>query len=314
MTQTMKKFLLKVFFQNKRYLIVFIPFFFINMWFFAVFYSLSKIPYYTVSIGSGTDLVGSSVYFVHGYNGNDSQFHDMIKYLNSTDYFNRFPNINITPLFFNYYEKYSALQITKTQIHNIEGGISTYAGDFFEQLCRTHGSATQISIVAHSLGGLIVREMLRLYRQKLEQVGIVVVRVITLGTPHFGTVMLNHPLIRQLLWLIGLDSKTLIAESITPGSSFLNQLNENPSTYMRGIDWYFVAGVSLHPLVFSFQEIIFGGVPCDGIVDCESALAIGLPFQPVARIILQKDHDQLIHDPQSHESYEYIEKWLSVDY
>ncbi|MHA2247253.1 MAG: hypothetical protein ACXADY_20070, partial [Candidatus Hodarchaeales archaeon] len=67
----------------------------------------------------------------------------------------------------------------------------------------------------------------------------------------------------------------------------------------------------LHPLAFLVQETIFNGVPCDGLVDCESALAIGLAFDPINRIILHKDHDQLIHDPQNQESYEYINKWLS---
>ena len=49
----------------------------------------------------GTDSVGSHVYFVHGYNGNDSQFNDMIGYLNSTNFFDNESNKTINPLFFN---------------------------------------------------------------------------------------------------------------------------------------------------------------------------------------------------------------------
>ncbi|UCG04136.1 MAG: hypothetical protein JSW11_09145 [Candidatus Heimdallarchaeota archaeon] len=274
---------------------------------------MSKVPFSYLSMSIGTDSVGSHVYFVHGYNGNDSQFYDMIDYLNSTNFFDRMSDKNINPLFFNYYERYYNQGMTKTEIHNIEGGISTYAKDFFNQLCETHENA-EIDIVAHSLGGLIIREMLRIHRRELELSGITVLRVITLGTPHLGTELVNHPLTEQILRFCGFNSETLIEESLTPGSNFLTHLNQHPASYMEDIEWYFVAGVSLHPLVFSVQEIIFNGVPCDGLVDCESALALGLDFEPVNRIILQKDHQQLICDPLNQESYECINKWLSMDY
>lgn len=261
----------------------------------------------------GTDTVGTHVYFVHGYNGNDSQFYDMIHYLNSTNFFDTKSDKKINPLFFNYYEKYYNLGMTKTEIHNIEGGISTYAEDFYNQLCETHEFA-EIDIVAHSLGGLIVREMLRIHQRELELSGITVLRVITLGTPHLGTELINHPITKQILWFCGHDSETMIEQSLTPGSAFLSQLNRDPASYMEAIEWCFIAGVSLHPLIFSVQETIFNGVPCDGLVDCESALAIGLAFEPVNRIILQKDHEQLVCDPQNQESYGYINKWLSLGY
>ncbi|MFX0087798.1 MAG: esterase/lipase family protein [Candidatus Hodarchaeota archaeon] len=133
-----------------------------------------------------TDSIGSQVYFVHGYCGNESQFYDMINYLDNSELFNNQLNRTIEHLFFNFYEKYYNLGMTKTQIHNIQGGISTFALDFFEQLRQTHDSA-EISIVAHSLGGLIVREMLRNHRRELELSKITIIRVITLGTPHLGT-------------------------------------------------------------------------------------------------------------------------------
>ncbi|MFX0124746.1 MAG: esterase/lipase family protein, partial [Candidatus Hodarchaeota archaeon] len=296
--------------RNKKLLLIFFPLLILIIWFFLVLYTLSKVPFSHLSMSLGTGLVGSHVYFIHGYNGNDSQFSDMVAYLNSTDFFDNNP-YKKSPLFFNYYEKYYNLGLTKTEIHNIEGGISTYAEDFYDQLCKTHESA-EIDIVAHSLGGLIVREMLHTHRRELELSGIKILRVITLGTPHLGTELVNHPLTKQILWFCGLDYETIIEQSLTPGSAFLTHLNQDPASYMEDIEWYFIAGVSLHPLVLSFQEIIFNGVPCDGLVDCESALAVGLDFEPVNRIILQKDHEQLICDPQNHVSYEYINKWLSI--
>ncbi|MFX1283129.1 MAG: esterase/lipase family protein [Promethearchaeota archaeon] len=297
--------------QNKKILFIFLPFFVINVWFFVLLYTLSKVPFYSLTLGLNTDLIASHVYFVHGFNGDDSQFHDLIRYLNSTSLFRCNSVRNVTPLYFNYYTKYYNLCMTKEEIHNIKGGISTYAKDFYEQLRVTHKTPTQIDIVAHSLGGLITREMLRIYRTELEKQGIQVLRVITLGTPHLGTEISNHPLAEQILYFFGYHGTT-IERSVTPGSAFLSRLNQNSSSYMEDIAWYFVAGVSLHPLVVLVQETIFDGVPCDGLVDCESALALGLPFEPINRIIIQKDHDQLLWDPQNQESYKYINKWLSA--
>jgi hypothetical protein len=236
----------------------------------------------------------------------------MIEYLNSTDFFDRKSYEKICPYFFNYYEKYYNLGMTKTEIHNIKGGISTYAKDFYHQLCENHESA-EIDIVAHSLGGLIVREMLRNHRRELESSGITVLRVITLGTPHLGTELFNHPLTEQILSFCRCDGKSLLEKSLGPDSVFLANLNQYPANYMEDIEWFFVAGVSLHPLVFSVQEMIFNGVPCDGLVDCESALGIGLDFEPVNRVILQKDHHQLICDPQGKESYKCVNEWFSID-
>ena len=57
-------------------------------------------------------------------------------------------------------------------MNNLEGGVSTFATDFYEKLINTYPAGTQIDIVAHSLGGLITREMLRLHRSQLENSGI----------------------------------------------------------------------------------------------------------------------------------------------
>ncbi len=221
-------------------------------------------------------------------------------------------NRTVELLFFDFYEKYFNLGMTKTQIHNIQGGISTFALDFFEQLRQNHDSA-EISIVAHSLGGLIVREMLRNHRRELELSNITILRVITLGTPHLGTRSINHPFTKQFLWVFGDNRKTIVGQSAISNSSFLNHINQDPASYMNGIDWCFVAGVSLNPLILLAQETIFNGVPCDGLVDCESALAIGLNLEQINRVILQKDHEQLICDPQRQESYKYIKKWLLLE-
>ncbi|MHA2248500.1 MAG: esterase/lipase family protein, partial [Candidatus Hodarchaeales archaeon] len=197
--------ILKIICRNKKDLTILVPIFILNVLLFLPLYTLSKVPYDILSCNLGTGLTGSNVYFVHGYNGNDSQFQDMIDYLYSTDFFERNLNKNITPLFFNYYQKYYAQKMTKVEIHNVEGGISAYAKDFYEQLCSSHTIPTQIDIVAHSIGGLITREMLRTYKAELEDLGIRVTRVVTLGTPHLGTEIPNHPLAKSIRWFFGRD-------------------------------------------------------------------------------------------------------------
>lgn len=57
---------------------------------------------------------------------------------------------------------------------------------------RAQTGAARIAIVAHSMGGLVARAWLRRYGA--EQGGKRIVRVITLGTPHFGTGLANFGL------------------------------------------------------------------------------------------------------------------------
>lgn len=71
--------------------------------------------------------------------------------------------------------------------------------------------ADRIDVVAHSMGGLAVREHFRL----LEDEDPVIRRVVFLGTPHRGTVA------AALAWGDG-------GREMIPGSDFLNRLNELP--------------------------------------------------------------------------------------
>ncbi|MDF1541175.1 MAG: hypothetical protein P1Q69_19915, partial [Candidatus Thorarchaeota archaeon] len=59
---------------------------------------------------------------------------------------------------------------------------------------------TQIDIVAHSLGGIIARELLRVYRSELQNDhNIDFGRIITLGTPHEGTYLADGSIPSSLL-------------------------------------------------------------------------------------------------------------------
>ena len=65
-----------------------------------------------------------------------------------------------------------------------------------ERLCHQTG-AKQVALVGHSMGGLVIRAWMRSHGQQR------VARVITLGSPHAGTLADRHPLTpngKQMLW------------------------------------------------------------------------------------------------------------------
>ena len=259
--------------------------------------------------------ISSCIYFVHGYGATNSQFYDMINYLNESDFFHRY-TIPL-PLFFDYLEKYRDINLTEEEIHRLDGGITTYASDFYDQLVKNHSKGAQIDIVAHSLGGLIIREVLRNYRDDLERNGIKFNRIVTLGSPHLGSILAQHPFKETLMTFTDSVWDSPIIESVKANSSFITQLNAYPLDYMSKVNWFFIAGVSLGILETISQRFIFNGLSCDGFVSFESALAYNLEQAAnlsINRVILQKSHYQLIHDPEEHKSYKTMIKWFDQYY
>ncbi|MHA1613725.1 MAG: esterase/lipase family protein, partial [Candidatus Thorarchaeota archaeon] len=213
--------------------------------------------------------LGTCVYFVHGYLGNDETFFNMIDTLNPSLRVN-YGSENI--LKFSYFDAYQNL--TKLEVHNLEGGISTYAEDFLNRiLSDNHPIGTQIDIVGYSLGGLITREMLRLYRPNLQSEGIDVGRVITLGTPHNGTPMASSTLISIGVtylnsFFTGETWSTPVFHSVNYGTPFISTLNSDPESYSNDIKWYTIAGDNLG--TFYLLGLIFFCAN-DGIVPTFSA-------------------------------------------
>jgi pimeloyl-ACP methyl ester carboxylesterase len=65
-----------------------------------------------------------------------------------------------------------------------------------DRLCQQSG-AQEVALVGHSMGGLVIRAWMRSHGQQR------VARVITLGSPHVGTLADRHPLTpngKQMLW------------------------------------------------------------------------------------------------------------------
>ncbi|MBI3524204.1 MAG: alpha/beta fold hydrolase [Betaproteobacteria bacterium] len=92
------------------------------------------------------------------------------------------------------------------------GGIDGYTGQVarrVEALCRESGAA-QVILVGHSMGGLVCRAYLRRYGEQR------VARLITLGTPHHGSLLARFALGRN-------------AREMEPDSAWLKALAETES-------------------------------------------------------------------------------------
>jgi hypothetical protein len=118
--------------------------------------------------------LGSFVYFVHGFHGSNDQFGSLISQLEDWETFGEFGEYDGYG-FFDYFDDYCS----HSAAHS--ASIEEFADNFRNQLINDHPPGTQIDIVAHSLGGLIARQMLMTSRQTLASYGVEVARVITLG-------------------------------------------------------------------------------------------------------------------------------------
>ncbi|MHA1993979.1 MAG: lipase family alpha/beta hydrolase [Candidatus Hodarchaeales archaeon] len=258
-----------------------------------------------------TDRCISRIYFIHGYDSNNSEFSSMVEYLSKNGLFKYYENR--TPQYFDYYKNYLKLGLTTNEINNLPNAISSFATNFYEEIIRDNQVPIRVDIVAHSLGGLIVREMLRLYKDRLLFFNISINTVITLGTPHHGSKLSTHPLREPVTVFIGDDWDTKVIDSISPSSSFIKTLNQNSDLYMNSIHWYLIAGVSSHPLCYLSKRVVFDGVPCDGFVDWPSALAMGIEIHSATKVIVDCDHSTLLRH-KDHKVDKFIHSWLSSNF
>ncbi|MFX0086053.1 MAG: hypothetical protein ACFFAU_10275 [Candidatus Hodarchaeota archaeon] len=255
--------------------------------------------------------LNSYAYFVHGYCGSNGQFSHLLAYLEDNNIDSRYEGI----FTFSYLERGLNEGFDEFQIHNIYS-ISDYAEDFKDKLITTHTTCTQIDIVAHSLGGLITREMLRLYRTDLENNGIKIGRVITLGTPHKGTEALSFPIAIIWTWLaafFGDDWQTPITDSLTLNSPFITTLNNQAWLYSDGIEWYTIAAHSDEILAIIAAPLIYCGHHNDIYVPTYSANGLDTVFQSYISVTEKSfypcNHNQLIQD-SGHKTYGTINSYL----
>lgn len=151
---------------------------------------------------------GLPVLLVHGYGCNSGYWQGMSKALNAACITHH--AVDMEPVF---------------------GSIDDYVPLIHaavEELCRDTG-ADSIVIVAHSMGGLATRAYLR------EHGATRVAKIITLGTPHHGTVLAQFGIgtnTREMHWVVN--------EQERPGSAWLHALTqaEDPETYRLFVSIY----------------------------------------------------------------------------
>ncbi|MGY5875997.1 MAG: hypothetical protein RTU30_09640 [Candidatus Thorarchaeota archaeon] len=242
--------------------------------------------------------LGKYVYFVNGYFGDDREYADMIEKI-GLDLLSIYDGFR----FFDYSDDY--LTLTNDEIHSLE--ISDYAKNFADKILQNHTSGDRIDIVAHSLGGIITREMLRLRRTVLQTFDIDIEKVITLGTPHYGSYSSDEftasmmDFFQELFGSEGWYSPVFL--QLYPTSSFMQTLNEDPAIYSAGIEWYTVAGYD--PVISELFSVILGGSN-DGAVAEWSA---HLDFSEQVTIY-GISHGSLIKEPVNLLTYAYIDTWL----
>ncbi len=87
--------------------------------------------------------------------------------------------------------------------------------------------------------------MLRLKRTDIENAGITIDKIITLGTPHFGTIAAEYPFDELTTFVMALKFgqfwESPVFLSLAPTSGLiLTQLSEIDN-YYQGIEWYTIS-------------------------------------------------------------------------
>ncbi|MGQ9677260.1 MAG: alpha/beta fold hydrolase [Chloroflexota bacterium] len=132
---------------------------------------------------------------------------------------------------------------------NTAASVQTYAA-YLEraiEVVQQETAPQPISIIAHSMGGVIARTYLQ-YLRGYEKVN----KLVTLGTPHFGSFAWGF---LPDDWAAGVAKCSV---QLRPYSSFLWNLNTTFEPEKYGVDFACIAGTP-------------GGKASDGLVDCSSA-------------------------------------------
>jgi len=251
------------------------------------------------------------VYFVHGYFGDILDFSAMKNDLEFRGLIGEDDSLYDEFIDFSYLDAYDAYTAYEMNVVHHDTSISEYATNFANQILQDCAPGTQVSIVAHSLGGIITRQMLMQDRTNLEAAGIDFGAVITFGTPHLGTNLADTDLFLANLIHLAIYIPyaqywpSPILTSLCPGSDFLNTLNDNPVTYSNGIRWYTAAGIDP---VGSGLLWLLHLEQSDPLVAVSKAK---LSFADSAPTFSGLGHSALIEGHE--ETYSSVESWLSYD-
>ncbi len=242
--------------------------------------------------------LAAAVYFVHGYFGSDSEWSDLMMFLNLGVY-------NFVE-FFDYFSKYSGL--TQNEVHYFENPIYVYANDLADAVIAELPPNTQVDFVGHSMGGIIIREMIRLRADDLKAAKIGVGSVFTLATPHLGTYMATINLFGDALNFIKLlfgasfwYSPALF--SMHPDSPLMITLNSDPDSYGSDIKWHALASIDW---LWTWLVFYLHGEHSDGLV----GLSRAQPSFPgwYHSDIDSNSHGGIITSPNT---INYLNQWLT---
>ncbi len=251
------------------------------------------------------------VYFVHGYFGNSSDFEDMSDFLDVRGYLGAYTAVR----YFSYFSAYGATTDSERNAVHWEHTISDFAINFANELLSLP-AGSQVNIISHSLGGVIVREMLRLKRADLEIHGINFGQIVTMGTPNAGTWLADPTNIwADILALIPLLPygdlwPSPVFWSLCPGSSFMNTLNEDPPGYSIGIRFTTAAALdALGWVLIGFHD---GDPYSDPIVTENSVHSIYAYCAWNQTTFPDMFHTNLVNDEfDGQRTYNHVGEWLN---
>ncbi len=128
--------------------------------------------------------------------------------------------------------------------------------DAVETLCKTTGTA-HIILLCHSMGGLAARAWLRLHGSER------VAKIVTLGTPHFGSTLASYGM--------GINARQMIYAPENTGS-WLAQLDQSEDAELRAL---FVSFYSRHDNIVSPQHSAILPGACNMSLDLIGHVALG---------------------------------------
>lgn len=204
------------------------------------------------------------VLFIHGINGSPADFREMVKALDRERY----------QPWFVYYPSGVPLKIT-----------ASYIMRWLNTLRAEYGFS-EITVVAHSMGGLVAKTTLHLLRQQSThpELATRALAFISFATPWNG-----HPAAK-----LGVDYSPVVLGSwrdIAPQSEFMTWLHEQPMPQgMR------------YTLVFSYKGGFGSGQSGDGTVPLASQLWEGMQYRSQGLIGIDTDHDGILSHPVSLET------------
>jgi len=133
----------------------------------SMFYTSWTMPWGRAGVRTYADSAAVPVLLVHGYGCNSGYWAHLLPRLAR-----------------------ARISHATVDLHPVTADIEHYVAQV-ERACealRAQTGAAQIAVVAHSMGGLVTRAWMRRHGQER------VLRVLTLGTPHFGTGLANFGL------------------------------------------------------------------------------------------------------------------------